>query len=530
MDHGLNTSLQHGSSARTRAFRTIAAAAVTAIALAGAEVGARLLDGYRLGSIRLERSRDRMAPPDSGRRSESQKWWGGTDAWPYVETLPTAAGVDVNWFRMQPPDRALSQPDSDLETRARRYPRIPLEANYEWNRNAVVRAICRGYDGYEATFNQLEDIYLFDPIDGSDLPTFRFLRRASYPSGLRTNAFGWRGPDVALTKPLNTIRIAFVGASTTVGFHAEPYSYPEIVGLWLERWAGARHPGLSFDAINAGREAVNSRSLQAIVRQELIPVDPDLVVYYEGANQFWPGDFVSTPLPLRSRVSGRAQNLLATYSAVGRRLENLMLAAGPGSEPFKPRMSVQWPRELDEDDPDLASPTLPIQLPRILGDLDTIRQALDAGAGRLVLTSFEWLVYPGMTLDPRRDAVLFAYLNTKYWPFSYAHMRRLLDFQNRVFRKYASEHGADFIDVAGVFPRDPRLFDDAIHMTRGGTRLQAWIVFNGLVPIIERRLASHEWPRSARHALATHPAFGERRLVPIADLRAACDTTAPKNE
>ena len=57
-----------------------------------------------------------------------------------------------------------------------------------------------------------------------------------------------------------TIRIAFVGASTTVGFHAEPYSYPEIVGQWLERWADARHRGLSIEAINAGREAVNSRA------------------------------------------------------------------------------------------------------------------------------------------------------------------------------------------------------------------------------------------------------------------------------
>ncbi len=55
-----------------------------------------------------------------------------------------------------------------------------------------------------------------------------------------------------------------------------------------------------------------------------------------------------------------------------------------------------------------------------------------------------------------------------------------------------------------LYPRDPRLFDDAIHMTHAGIRLQAWIVFNGLVPIIERRLAAHEWPRPATlHLVAT---------------------------
>jgi hypothetical protein len=439
--------------------------------------------------------------------------------------MPAADGVDRQWFLDQPPARTIPPPDADLDARARRNSRISLESNYEWNRNAVVRAICRGYDGYEHTFNQLDDLYVFDPVDGSELPTFRFLRHASYPGGLQTNAFGWRGSDIPLNKPPQTIRIAFVGASTTIGFHAESYWYPEMVGLWLARWAGARHPGVSIDTINAGREAVNSRSIQAIVRQELIPAEPDLVVYYEGANQFWPADFTGAP-PLRSRVSGLAHSVLAAYSAIGRRVESMMLAATPGSEPVKPGMSVNWPRELDEQDPDLAYPALPIQLPRILADVETIRQALAVEASALVMTSFEWLVYPGLVLDPQRDAVLFAYLNTKYWPFSYAHLRRFLDFQNRVFRKYAAAHDLDFIDVAGAYPPDPRLFDDAIHMTRGGARLQAWIVFNGLVPMIERRLASHEWPRPVRHARLTHPAFGERHLVKLTGLRATCSTPA----
>jgi hypothetical protein len=506
--------------------RIVLVVAVTVIALGGAEVITRIIDGYRLTSPRLVLSRNPLPPPESARRAESQKWWGRADAWPFVEKLPTAAGVDRSWFQANPPERPLREPDPDLAARARRYPRISLEANYEWNRNLVARAICRGYDGYEVTFSQLEDLYVFDPTDGSELPTFRFLRNASYPSYLHTNNFGWRGRDIALNKPPRTIRIAFVGASTTVGFHAESYSYPELVGLWLERWAGARHPELSIDVINAGREAVNSRSLQAIVRQELIPVEPDLVVYYEGANQFWPADFVGTPLPLRSRVSGLARGLLASYSAVGRRLENAVARAiEPGAEPVKPPMIVTWPHDLDEHDPDLAYSGLPLQLPRILADLETMRRELDVEGSRLMLTSFEWLVYPGMTLDSQRDAVLFAYLNKKYWPFSYAHMRRFLDFQNRVFRKYAAQHALEFIDVAGAYPPEPRLFDDAIHMTRAGMHLQAWIVFNGLVPVIERRLASREWPRPARRTLAAHPAFGDRRLVPITDLRAACGTS-----
>jgi hypothetical protein len=147
------------------------------------------------------------------------------------------------------------------------------------------------------------------------------------------------------------------------------------------------------------------------------------------------------------------------------------------------------------------------------------------------MTSFAWLVYPGMVVDPARDADLLAYLNTTFWPFTYAHMRRFLDFQTRVFRKYALLHHLDFVDVAAAYPRDPRLFDDAIHMTHAGVRLQAWIVFNGLVPILERRLASNEWPRAATHSLSMHPAFSGRRLVSMTEVRAACGTaTQTKNE
>jgi hypothetical protein len=349
------------------------------------------------------------------------------------------------------------------------------------------------------------------------------LQRASYPSGLNTNAFGWRSSDLPLNKPLHTVRIAFVGASTTVSPHAELYSYPELVGLWLEGWAKMRHPGLSIEVINAGREAINSRSIQAIVRQELRPLEPDLVLYYEGANQFWPADFVRANPPIFSRLSGVSRSLVASHSAVGRRLENLLKPlAMPGSEPPKPTVTVDWPRDLDEQNPDLTDPRLPTQLPRILADLETIRQTLEADKGTFVMTSFDWLVYPGMMLDPRRDSGLFNYLNTKYGGFTYAHMRRYLDFQNRVFRIYATEHHLDFIDVAGQLPRDPRLFDDAIHVTRAGMYLQSWVVFNGLVPIIERRLASHEWPRPARNILARHPAFSGRRKVPRSELLAAC--------
>ena len=44
-------------------------------------------------------------------------------------------------------------------------------------------------------------------------------------------------------------------------------------------------------------------------------------------------------------------------------------------------------------------------------------------------------------------------------------MRRLADFQNRVFAKYARAHQVPFVDMAAEFPQDPALGTDAIHFT-----------------------------------------------------------------
>jgi len=511
-------------------FRAIVTLTVTVIGLLVIEIVIRAVDGYRLGSARLEPSRDAWRQIGLRPQRASEKWKGDDDAALYVQQIPIAPGVEREWFTTPVPERRMAQPDPDLAARTSRYSDIhDMHPNYEWNWKFVTGAVCRDNPSEDADiFNRLDDIFVFDPTDGSASPTYRFLRNATYPSGLKTNAFGWRGADVPLHKPPQTIRIAFVGASTTVGAHLEAYSYPELVGFWLNQWASQRHRGVSFETINAGREGVNSKSIQAIVRQELAPVEPDLVVYYEGANQFWPADFIWTPLPARSRVSGPQPTTLAYYSAAARRFESVVRrAVVPGVEPVKPHIVVNWPADLDERDPELTHSQLPIELPRILKDLESIRRSLDEQSSKLVVTSFVWLVYPGLVLDPARDAELFSYLNTTYWPFSYAHMRRLLDFQNRVFQRYASTHGLDFIDLSSQYPRDPRLFEDGVHMTHAGIRLQAWIVFNGLIPALERELASDRLPRPSASRLATHPAFADRRLVPMSAVKALCGPTPP---
>jgi hypothetical protein len=499
--------------------RTLVVILVVAMSLATIELIARRIDGYSLFAWHLVRERALQTPSDAVTAS-------------YVGRTPTAAGVDRSWFSVDPSQATGGSrtADPDLARRAAAHPGFQLQSVYEWNlqflRDAACSTDAARYDNVQTTALPIGDLYVFEPLGRAPYPRYRYLRNAHYPSELVTNSFGWRGLDVALTKPANTIRIAFVGASTTAAPHLFKYSYPDYVGAWLEAWRAAKRWPYRFEVINAGREGINSTSIAAIVRDELVPVDPDLVVYYEGANQFFPIDYIQWPggaVPPRPRRSGPWH--FESSSALIRRLHSVRDPFGVrSSEPRKPSLAVRWPPDLDEHDPALDHPRLSLELPTIMRDLDVMQSALVANGGRLFVSSFVWCVKDGMQLDPGRDAAVYAQLNEMYWPYSYAYMRRMADFQNRVLAKYARSRGLAFIDVAARYPIDPRLFVDAIHMTPNGTKLMAWITFQNLVAVLERSIVSGALPRPARHHLASHPAFSgsPRELMSVASIRAQC--------
>jgi hypothetical protein len=234
-------------------------------------------------------------------------------------------------------------------------------------------------------------------------------------------------------------------------------------------------------------------------------MQPDLVVYYEGANQFFLESLVPDMPPAKPPSVTLAATAapswlrdLTRYSALARRLQAALGALEDnldGREPVKPDYRLKWPKGLDENDPQLDFPDLPVNLNTIQADLDRMRADLATVDAELAVSSFAWFAKDGMVLDPVRHKYILQFLNRTKWPFRYRDIARLSAFQNRVFKKYAIVHGLPFIDVARDMPSDPDLYSDAIHNTFNGLRVRAWVVFQQLVPIIEQRLASGRWPR-----------------------------------
>lgn len=482
----------------------------------GAEAVARRLDGYRVVSIAIRRSDTRQTSDVDG--APDQK---------YVNKIPRASGVSPDWYAERPQPASRIPLTAELRKRADAHPQDPFGAFFEWNLAFLQDQACKGIRAM--TMGSLKDFYYFDSQSGSPYPVYRHLRHVSPPSWFVTNSFGWRGPDIALNKPENTIRLAFIGASTTVDRFAAPFSHPELVGYWLNRWAAAKALPYRFEVINAGRTGIDTHSIAAIVTQELLPVDPDMVIFYEGANQFWPGQVLSyqdSGSYRKPTATYRNRTAAEDYFALVRRIVRLAerLRAGDGGEPEKPASTVNWPAGVDEFDPPLDSTNLPMDLPAMVRDLDTIRTALDGIGSELVISSFVWIVHGGMRLDVDRDFTLHDYLNRSYWPVTYSEMRRLADFQNRVFEKYARTKELPFVDVAAEFPQDPALVVDAVHFRDPGLVLQGWIYLQRLIPLIEERLATGRLPRAREKTRSAHPAFDQPspRLIEFDKLIANC--------
>lgn len=489
------------------------------LGLAAWELGLRLFTPYGRGSAV---ARTEMAPEKPVDISEARR---------YVEQMPAAAGTDRQWFTDDPPQLPnRTVPSPEIVALFNDHIKRGLsadQAEYIWNRYLVEDQRCNP-NGLFKDYPKTTTVKTFTPPTFMLHPAYRFPPSSTGASGLVTNQFGLRGRPITLVKPPKTIRIAFLGASTTVNGHSYPFSYPEFVEHWLNLYAQANHYDVRFEVLNAGREGLSSHDILAIVQQELLPLDPDLAVYYEGSNQFGPGQMVQPYIPPRVDpnpadpiIEHKMPAFLWTHFAIGNLLDHALNGFGSIGEPRKPSYRLAWPDHVDRQNPDPDDPNLPLQLPAIVKDLDSMRTGLDSIHGRLVLCSFEWYTPEGVRLSPKRYPYMYKQLNGTFWPLRYSDFRLLADFQNRVFRNYAAARKISFVDVASWLPQDPNLFWDAIHMTPTGEQVKAWVVFQQLVPVVRSLIESGQLPRAP----------GGKRLPPPPSLAAtefslACDHSA----
>src|SRR5262245_35313297 len=140
-----------------RAFRTLLAGAlVFAVCVVAAEIGRRVLDGYRLTSVRLVRSPDHL----------DLTWSDGAATSVELPLRDISADPESKpeWFATRPADVRAPAPDWVAERRTAG----GFEANYVWNAAALNEPTVLAYLNQQR--GRLQDVFTFTPPDGQPHP------------------------------------------------------------------------------------------------------------------------------------------------------------------------------------------------------------------------------------------------------------------------------------------------------------------------------------------------------------------------
>jgi hypothetical protein len=98
------------------------------------------------------------------------------------------------------------------------------------------------------------------------------------------NSLGFRGPEISASKD-GAYRIVVLGESTTFGMTLQPEDqpWPEVLEQIIRQRLKTRRP---VQVINAGVPAYTSTTIFSRLPGEILPLQPDMIISYHGANGF----------------------------------------------------------------------------------------------------------------------------------------------------------------------------------------------------------------------------------------------------
>ena len=132
------------------------------------------------------------------------------------------------------------------------------------------------------------------------------------------NNRGFRGADFSTNKEAGVVRIAVLGASSTFGYHSRDHqTYPVYLSEILNshQCVGVER----FDVINLGIPHLRSENILALFLAEGLPLQPDIVTFYEGVNDTRvkagvAGKFQRMALPRRIYQFARQYSLAVKFA------------------------------------------------------------------------------------------------------------------------------------------------------------------------------------------------------------------------
>lgn len=276
-----------------------------------------------------------------------------------------------------------------------------------------------------------------------------------------TNSWGFRGREFSVTKAPDTTRIICLGASTTEGgTEGDHTTYP----FFLEQELRRLFPDRNMEVLNAGHRGHKIQDALEVLKQRVLPLKPDLVIFYEAHNNLRFGDFVKPGFH-----GGPFRQFLEPY-VWSRWLYQHSALYAFACQKAGWNLRVPPPR-LKESDPFSPKPSAEEYKN---GLRQIVRECLNQKI-KIVLSSFVTLSYDGLAFTHKDNPVLFNKMLYGYTePLTPAQLRSMYDYFNQQSREVAQEFHIDYADIAPVFPHDIRYFPhDPIHLSLEGNRMLA---------------------------------------------------------
>jgi len=305
----------------------------------------------------------------------------------------------------------------------------------------------------------VEDLYTMDARSGLRVPVVG----SHYSGRITVNSLGFRGPELATPKSPGTVRLAFLGASTTWcgEVSGDDKTWPHLVTAALR----AAFPYVELDYLNAAVPGYTVRASLRNLEVRVAALEPDVVIIYEGAND----------------LSGEMRELALK--------QGLIRDAKISERSWLARHSLLWnlvEKNLDvlsaQDDARSNIGRLQVD-PAAIGlrfrqDLTSLVEAAKEKAKVVAVVTF--------SIQPRADQDKEQQLRASasalyYMPFiapetliaAYARY-------NEVIRQVAKETGVLLIDEVDSIPGDALHFADTVHFTDSGSELMARRVVRAL--------------------------------------------------
>jgi hypothetical protein len=137
-----------------------------------------------------------------------------------------------------------------------------------------LRMIQRSKFGVATTVERSEQFYV-DPVT-----KLRLARPNQMLGNVRINNLGFRGPDVPAQKPAGTLRIAFLGSSTTYDAYAdEQRNWPRLVVDQLRARVGQT---CEIDFVNAAMPGFGTPHTIQLYAHKVRPLSADVVLFMPG--------------------------------------------------------------------------------------------------------------------------------------------------------------------------------------------------------------------------------------------------------